>query len=151
MSETTPTNIRTDKTPPRPRGRRTKRELKQTGFKQIAMIWFYVSSLDESVKFYRSKFGLRLLFLDEDTGWAIFETGAEGVDLGLCIWPHGGTVPRGGGGCPMFDVVDLTAFRINLEERGVVFDGEIVGREGERRHTTFHDPDGNPIQLTQNW
>jgi CreA protein len=135
----------------RPRGRRARREVQLEGLKQLAMIWFYVADLKASVEFYRDRVGLKLSFLDEQAGWAFFATGAEGVDLGLCVWSHGGRVPRGGGACPLFEVVDLSTARTALEERGVVFDGEIVGNEGERRHTTFHDPDGNPLQLTQNW
>jgi len=47
--------------------------------------------------------------------------------------------------------VEIETSRRALEARGVEFDGEIIGEEGVRRHTTFHDPDGNPIQLTQSW
>lgn len=137
--------------PGKPRGRRARKEVELEGLKQLAMIWFYVSDLKASVEFYRDQVGLKLSYLDADSGWAFFATGAEGVDLGLCVWRLGGTVPRGGGACPLFEVIDIGDARKALEGRGVVFDGEIVGAEGERRHTTFHDPDGNPLQLTQNW
>jgi len=136
---------------PKPRGRRARREVQLEGLKQLAMVWFYVSDLKASVEFYRDQVGLKLTFLDDASGWAFFATGAEGVDLGLCVWSFSGRVPRSGGACPMFEVVDIGVARAALAERGVVFDGEIVGAEGQRRHTTFHDPDGNPLQLTQNW
>lgn len=136
---------------PKPRGRRVKREVSLEGLKQLALIWFYVSDLRASVRYYRERVGFKLLFLDEKAGWATFSTGAEGVELGLMLWGLGGRVPRGGGACPMFEVVEIETSRRALEARGVEFDGEIIGEEGVRRHTTFHDPDGNPIQLTQSW
>ena len=135
----------------RPRGRRSRRETDMEGLKQLSMLWFYVKDLRQAVRYYRDQVGFRMLYLDEDSGWATFATGAEGVDLALTEWNLGGEVPRGGGACPVFEVVDLAGTRAKLEARGVVFDGEIVGEEGVRRHTTFHDPDGNPIQLTQVW
>jgi predicted enzyme related to lactoylglutathione lyase len=139
----------TKKNPEKPRRRRGPIELE--GLKQLCMMWFYVSDMGRSLRFYRDQVGLKLSFLDEEAGWAIFATGAEGVELALNVWPHGGVLPRGGGACPVFEVVDLALTRSSLEERGVEFDGEIVGVEGSRRHTTFHDPDGNPIQLIQVW
>ncbi len=121
------------------------------GLKQLSMLWFYVRDLRSSVRFYKEQVRFKLIYLDEENGWAAFDTGAEGVELGLNEWRLGDNVPRGGGGCPVFEVEDLGAAREEMEKRGVVFDGEIVGQEGSRRHTTFHDPDGNPIQLTQVW
>ncbi len=135
----------------KPRMRRGKKIVELEGFKQVCLLWFYVSDLKASAEFYREKVGLSLQYLDDESGWAFFSLGAEGVDLGLCRWPHGGAVPRGGGACPVLEVVDITTARKALEERGVAFDGETVGVEGQRRHCTFHDPDGNPVQLTQNW
>ncbi len=135
----------------KPVRRRKRGPIELEGLKQCCMMWFYVSDMGRSMRFYRDQVGLKLTFNDEETGWAIFATGAEGVDLALCVWPHGGALPRGGGACPVFEVVDLEKARNALEDRGVVFDGEIVGITGSRRHSTFHDPDGNPIQLTQVW
>ena len=121
------------------------------GFKQMSMLWFYVKDLRESVQFYQEKVRLKLVFLDEKAGWAGFDTGAPGVDLGLTVWKLGGEVPRGGGACPVLEVDDILQTRSALESRGVRFEGEIVGGLGSRRHCTFHDLDGNPVQITQVW
>ena len=135
----------------RVRGRRGRREVELEGLKQLALVWLWVADLRAAVAFYRDQVGLKLGYLDEESGWAFFATGAEGVDFGLKVWPFGGPVPRGGGSCPVFEVVDLGAARAALEARGVAFEGEAAGEEGVRRLTTFHDPDGNPLMLTQVW
>lgn len=131
--------------------RRGKREVELEGLKQLALVWVYVSDLRASVSFYRDQVGLKLGYLDEAAGWAFLGTGAEGVEFALQVWPFGGPVPRGGGACPVFEVVGLSAAVEALTARGVEFEGETVGGEGARRHATFHDPDGNPVMLTQNW
>jgi len=135
----------------RPRPRRSRKDVELEGFKQLAMLWLWVADLRASVAFYRDQVGLKLTYFDEKSGWAFFSTGAEGVDLGLQVWIFGGPVPRGGGACPVLEVVNLAAAREALEARGVAFEGETAGEEGVRRHATFHDPDGNPIMLTQVW
>lgn len=135
----------------RTRTRRGKREVELEGLKQLALVWLWVKDLRASVGFYKEQVGLKLSYLDEAAGWAFFATGAEGLDFGLQVWPFGGAVPRGGGACPVFEVVNLSEARQALEARGVVFEGESAGQEGQRRHATFHDPDGNPVMLTQNW
>jgi predicted enzyme related to lactoylglutathione lyase len=121
------------------------------GLKQLTLLWFDVSDLHKSVHFYREMVRLKLLFLDEEAGWASFDTGAVGVELGLTVRPLGGTPGRGGGGCPVFEVEDIQQTREALESRGVKFDGGIVGEAGTRRHCTFHDPDGNALQISQVW
>jgi catechol 2,3-dioxygenase-like lactoylglutathione lyase family enzyme len=135
----------------RPRVRRTRRDVELEGLKQLTMVWLWVADLRSGVTYYRDQVGLKLAFLDEPGGWALFNTGAEGVDLGLKVWPFGGAVPRGGGGCPVFEVVNLAEARAALEARGIEFEDDPVEGGRERRHATFHDPDGNPIMLTQNW
>lgn len=135
----------------KPRGRRGRKVIELEGLKQLCMFWFYVSDLKASIEFYKDQVGLKLHYMDDEAGWAFFATGAEGVELGLTRWLPGEAVPRGGGACPAFEVIDILSAREALESRGVVFEGEIVGQEGLRRHCTFHDPDGNPIQLTQIW
>ncbi len=133
------------------RVRRGKREVELEGLKQLALVWVWVKDVRASVAFYKEQVGLKLSYLDESTGWAFFSTGVEGLDFGLQVWPFGGPVPRGGGACPVFEVVNLGEARQALEARGVVFEGMADGGEGQRRHATFHDPDGNPVTLTQNW
>lgn len=131
--------------------RRGRREVELEGLKQLSLVWIWVADLRASVAFYKDQVGLKLSYLDEASGWAFLATGAEGVDFGLQVWPFGGAVPRGGGACPVFEVVSLAAACEALAGRGVEFEAEIQGEEGARRHATFHDPDGNPVMLTQNW
>jgi predicted enzyme related to lactoylglutathione lyase len=46
-------------------------------------------------------------------------------------------------------VEDLDATRWSLQQRGVTFDGHEAEVPGVGRFATFHDPDGNPVQLIE--
>jgi predicted enzyme related to lactoylglutathione lyase len=76
--------------------------------------------------------------------WAEFQAGA--VRLAL----HGTEEPTApSSGTVVFRVDDLDEARWSLQQRGVTFDGHESEVPGVARFTTFHDPDGNPVQLIE--
>jgi catechol 2,3-dioxygenase-like lactoylglutathione lyase family enzyme len=106
-------------------------------------VYYWTRDMDRAVAFYADVLGLALAHRSGD-GWAEFAAGP--VKLALhgtdeADLPAGGTV--------VFRVDDLDAARWALERRGVVFDGHESEVPGVGRFTTFHDPDGNPIQLLE--
>ena len=106
-------------------------------------VYYWTRDMDRAVAFYADVLGLPLAHRSGD-GWAEFVAGP--VKLALhgtdeADLPAGGTV--------VFRVDDLDAARWTLERRGVVFDGHESEVPGVGRFTTFHDPDGNPIQLIE--
>ena len=48
-----------------------------------------------------------------------------------------------------FEVADIDAAGAELESRGIVFGGPIVGAPGEFRYRGFSDPDGNMLYIIQ--
>ena len=49
----------------------------------------------------------------------------------------------------MFGVADIDAARVELEAKGVVFDGDTRELPGMVKLATFFDPDGNRYMLAQ--
>jgi catechol 2,3-dioxygenase-like lactoylglutathione lyase family enzyme len=106
-------------------------------------VYYWTRDMDRAVAFYEGTLGLELVHRSGD-GWAEFRAGPvklalhgiEGDDL-----PAGGTI--------VFRVEDLDAARWALQQRGVAFDGHEAEVPGVGRFDTFHDPDGNPVQLIE--
>jgi catechol 2,3-dioxygenase-like lactoylglutathione lyase family enzyme len=109
----------------------------------IDHVYYWTRDLDRAVAFYTGVLGLTLT-RRAGGEWAEFDAGP--VRLAL----HGtddAEVPPGG--TVVFRVDDLDEARWSLQQRGVVFDGHEAEVPGVARFTTFHDPDGNPIQLIE--
>jgi catechol 2,3-dioxygenase-like lactoylglutathione lyase family enzyme len=109
----------------------------------IDHVYYWTRDMDRAVAFYGDVLGLPLIHRSGDE-WAEFRAGAvrfaiHGTDEAQV--PPGGTV--------VFRVEDLDAARWSLQQRGVGFDGHEAEVAGFARFTTFHDPDGNPVQLIE--
>lgn len=106
----------------------------------------YVGDMDEAVRFYRDKLGLKVAFPQCDDFrseyWVVFETGA----CKLCL--HGGGERRQGPDAAkvVFRVDDIEAARAQLLERGVAL-SEILEPSPGVRVCNGRDPAGNPISI----
>ena len=105
-----------------------------------------VSDWNAARKFYGETLGLKEIFAVEDMGWAEFSTGVENAALG--IGKAQGEV-KPGGACPVLGVDDIVAAKVDLEKKGVKFEGEIMEIPNMVKLATFHDPDGNTLMLAQ--
>jgi predicted enzyme related to lactoylglutathione lyase len=106
-------------------------------------VYYWTRDMDRAVDFYETVVGLPLV---DRAGqeWAAFEAGP--VRLAL----HGTEEPSiPPSGTVVFRVDDLDEARWALQQRGVAFDGHDSEVPGVARFTTFHDPDGNPVQLIE--
>ncbi len=121
------------------------------GVKGMELVWFFVSDWKSAVSFYRDTLGFKLVFVDDEEGWAEFRPGELEVRLAIKHWRLKSPSPRGGGGCPVIQVENLDATIAQLQEQGVTMAGPVQEVEGMKKHVTFYDPDGNPIQLSQVW
>lgn len=104
-------------------------------------IYYWTRDMDAAVSFYADVVGLSLVRRDGNE-WAEFDAGP--VRLAL----HGSeaSVPSG---TAVFRVDDLDQVRRALEQRGARFDEHVGEVEGLARFATFHDPDGNPVQIIE--
>jgi catechol 2,3-dioxygenase-like lactoylglutathione lyase family enzyme len=109
----------------------------------IDHVYYWTRDMDRAVAFYEGVLGLPLI---RRTGREWAELSAGRITLALhgtdeAELPSSGTV--------VFGVEDLDEARWALQQRGVVFDGHDSEVSGFARFSTFHDPDGNPVQLIQ--
>ena len=106
-------------------------------------VYYWTRDMERAVKFYGEVLGLELAHRSGG-GWAEFRAGP--VRLAL----HGTEeAPLPPGGTVVFKVDDLDEATSALRQRGVVFDGHEAEVPGVGRFATFHDPDGNPLQLIE--
>jgi catechol 2,3-dioxygenase-like lactoylglutathione lyase family enzyme len=101
-----------------------------------------VRDLDEGVAFYRL-IGLRLIVLDEDSGYARFElpTGTATFSIYVAQAPQPGTATL------YFEVDDLDRHHAALVAKGILFDGPPVTESWLWREARFADPTGNRLCL----
>lgn len=105
-----------------------------------------VTSIDNSIKWFKEVLGFEEIFRSPDAGWAEITTPAGGVSIGL---GERESVEGAGGTTPVFGVLDIAAARAELESRNVRFDGDTIEIPGLVRLATFYDPDGNSYMLAQ--
>ena len=106
-------------------------------------VYYWTRDMDAAVAFYADVLGLALRRRDGDA-WAEFDAGPVRFAL------HGGaeeTAPRCG--TAVFEVDDLDAARRALIDRGVAFDQADGEVPGYARFASFHDVDGNVVQIIE--
>ena len=108
--------------------------------KGIDHVFYWVHDMDRAVTFYADVVGLKMLHRAGDD-WTEFDAGP--IRLAL----HGTDREVPGSGTVVFEVADLDAERWRLEQQGVRFDDYVGEVDGRLRFMTFHDPDGNPVQI----
>lgn len=105
------------------------------------MTLLFVSDVERAAQWYQDVLEMALRTRHGD--FATLEAG--GAVLGL----HGGATPGGppreDGTIPVFRVADYGAAKAALESRGCAFTFE--NQTPAARFGTFHDPDGNPLQI----
>jgi catechol 2,3-dioxygenase-like lactoylglutathione lyase family enzyme len=110
---------------------------------ELDHVYYWTRDLDAAVRFYRDAVGLTLLRREKDA-WAEFDAGPLRFAL------HATEEERpAGSGTAVFRVEDLEAARWTLQQRGVRFEEQTGEVGGVARFATFHDPDGNPLQLIE--
>jgi catechol 2,3-dioxygenase-like lactoylglutathione lyase family enzyme len=106
-------------------------------------VYYWTRDMERAVTFYGEVLGLPVANRAGNE-WTEFHAGP--VRLAL----HGTEEPSlPGSGTVVFRVGDLDEARWALQQRGVVFDGHESEVPGSARFATFHDPDGNPVQLIE--
>jgi catechol 2,3-dioxygenase-like lactoylglutathione lyase family enzyme len=109
----------------------------------IDHVYYWTRDMDRSVAFYGDVLGLAVGHRAGDE-WAEFQAGP--VRLALHRTEEVAVPPSG---TVVFRVEHLEEARWSLQQRGVVFDGHESEVPGFARFATFHDPDGNPLQLIE--
>ena len=111
---------------------------------ELDHVYYWTGDMNRAVAFYREVLGLTLVRRDGEN-WAVFDAGGRRFAL------HGAIEGRPvapGGATAVFSVMDLDRARTRLTERGVEFghEGDV---QGYARFASFHDPDGNTVQIIE--
>jgi predicted enzyme related to lactoylglutathione lyase len=111
--------------------------------KKLQNAYYVTSDMDRAVAFYRDALGLKLSFQD-GAKWAQLKAGDVNFSLASPEEAAAGAT----GAVVIFEVDDIDAAATALEAGGgTVLSRRDMGDHG--RALTFHDPDGNLVQLFQ--
>jgi predicted enzyme related to lactoylglutathione lyase len=107
-----------------------------------------VSSLEQSKHWYQQMLGFEHLYTLDERRWSELRSPVSGVTVGLS------EAPKESLGGPSkailnFGVQNLEETRHQLEDRGVRFGGPIETVPGVVKLSTFADPDGHTLMLSQ--
>jgi len=105
-----------------------------------------VRNLASAMQWYQNVLGFKLLYTADHMKWAELSTGVPGVNLGLLEVEQ---VEGKGGATLTWGVKDIREARRVMAGQGVKFEGEIIEHPGLALLTTFYDPDGNRMMLSQ--
>lgn len=108
----------------------------------VSVVWFPVSDMDRARDFYGNTLGLEEL--SNEGEWAEFE--ANGLRIGLNARDEESAQGHGGGVLAFQPEGGIDGAVEELRGKGVEFAGEIADHPWGRV-ATFHDPDGNDLQL----
>lgn len=105
-----------------------------------------VADMNRSMDWYKDMLGFTPLYRMDEMGWCELASPIERVSVGLSQVE----APEVRGGATLtFSVKDIDTARKQLEDDGVMFDGETITIDGMVRLATFFDPDGNKLMFSE--
>jgi catechol 2,3-dioxygenase-like lactoylglutathione lyase family enzyme len=112
-------------------------------FQNLDSIILYVSDVERSIRWYGDVLGLDLAA--QHGHFAVFQLGS--IRISLHVAELDSNVTRTETSMPVFLIDRYQSAKENLEQRGInfVYENEIPNA----RFGTFHDPDGNPLQIIE--
>ena len=114
-------------------------------FKNVNVVYFYVTDWEAGKKFYRDTLGWPIAFSDEGMGWE--EYGEEGAThIAINRWDEGPPPTKAGGATCTLLVKDAHQVTESLRAKGVRCD-DVITIPGAVTYGTFYDPEGNRIQF----
>ena len=112
------------------------------------LAWVVVKKLDDAIKFYTDVVGLQLKKVSKENGWAEL-SGPTGAILGITEQNNWDGKKPGANAVVTITVTNLQKARDALMKKGAALAGEIMEVPGHVKLQTFHDRDGNTLQLVQ--
>lgn len=114
-------------------------------FKSGLTIWYNVSNVEQTLKFYTEKLGFEVDVHDKENGMACVHTNTKDCFIGFSesveIIPSKVSA--------VFEVESIEDTIKSLEEKGIRFTSGITTIPGMVKFTTFKDPDGHDLELSQ--
>ncbi len=114
-------------------------------YKSGFTVWYSVSNVERTLKFYTEQVGFELDSYDKENGMASVHTNTKDCYIGFSeaeqVVPSTASV--------VFEVEDIHAAVKELKEKGITFTGEITTIPDYVKLITFKDPDGHDLELAQ--
>lgn len=114
-------------------------------YKESLTIWYNVSDLLRTKKFYEEKLKFECKLYDEESGMVIMAANTPHVEIGFSqvveVEPSSSST--------VFEVVDIEESVKVLSQRGIEFVGGIDVIPGLVKLATFSDPDGHSLMLAE--
>ncbi|NGX38174.1 MAG: hypothetical protein K1000chlam2_01346 [Chlamydiae bacterium] len=114
----------------------------------IKLTWIVVKDIEAAIKFYTETVGLTLHQHNSEYGWAEL-SGPDGSRLGLAQESSEMDVKAGMNAVTAITVKNIETARDFFLEQGVELVGDIIEVPGHVKMQTFHDKDGNMLQIVQ--
>jgi catechol 2,3-dioxygenase-like lactoylglutathione lyase family enzyme len=105
----------------------------------VTTVWYQVTDLEASRRFYRDKLGFTETYFDGEAEWSKLER--NGSEIALAVGQ-----PQENGAVAHVEVDDVKAEAERLRGEGVEV-GVVLELHGEMRLLEVVDPDGNRIEL----
>jgi len=114
-------------------------------YKSGVTIWYNVSDLDNTLRFYVEQLGFEKVYHDAEAGMAMVNTNTKDCVIGFStaeqVEPSTSST--------VFEVEDIETTMRVLSERGVVFPEGVEVVPGMAKLATFYDPDGHNLMLSE--
>lgn len=114
-------------------------------YKSGFTLWYNVSNVERTFKFYTEQLGFEVDSYDKENGMASVHTNTKDCYIGFSEAER--IVPSTA--AAVFEVEDIDAAVKELKEKGIIFNGEVSIIPDYVKLITFKDPDGHDLELAQ--
>ncbi|GAK14383.1 VOC family protein [Geomicrobium sp. JCM 19039] len=108
-------------------------------------IWYNVTNVEQTLKFYTESLGFKLDFHDADNGMASVHTNTPDCFIGFSEATD--VIPSKASA--VFEVTNIEETVLKLKETGISFTSDVTTIPGLVKLATFKDPDGHDLELSQ--
>ncbi|REK75108.1 VOC family protein [Paenibacillus paeoniae] len=114
-------------------------------YKTGLTVWYSVTNLEQTLKFYSEKLSFEVIFHDSSSGMAMVNTNTQDCVLGFSE----AEAVEASTSSTVFEVHNIEEAMKQLEEKGVSFIGEVEHIPDMVKLATFVDPDGHNLMLAE--
>ncbi|WP_040984108.1 VOC family protein [Oceanobacillus jeddahense] len=108
-------------------------------------LWYSVSDVERTMAFYTEQLGFEMDSFDKENGMGSVHTNTKDCFIGFSEAEQ--VVPSTA--AAVIEVEDIDVAVKSLQEKGIMFNGEISTIPGYAKLITFKDPDGHDMELSQ--
>ncbi|WP_078394607.1 VOC family protein [Shouchella patagoniensis] len=108
-------------------------------------LWYSVSNIERTLKFYTEQLGFNLDSYDKESGMASVHTNTKDCFIGFSEAEEIVSSTA----AAVFEVEDIEDAVKELKRKGITFNGDVSTIPGYVKLISFKDPDGHNLELSQ--